>query len=62
MGMFCFQCEQTARSTGCTAHGVCGKDPETAALLDLLLHVAKGVSQYAHCARQLGARDRKSVV
>ncbi len=57
MGMFCFQCEQTARSTGCTAHGVCGKDPETAALQDLLVHVAKGVSQYAHCARQLGASD-----
>ena len=30
--MFCYQCEQTARSTGCTAHGVCGKDPQTAAL------------------------------
>ena len=36
MSMFCFQCEQTAHSTGCTAHGVCGKDPETASLQDLL--------------------------
>ncbi len=57
MGMFCYQCEQTARSTGCTAYGVCGKDPETAALQDLLVHVTKGVGQYAHSARQLGARD-----
>ncbi len=57
MGMFCYQCEQTARSTGCTSYGVCGKDPETSALQDLLVHLAKGISQYAHSARQLGARD-----
>lgn len=57
MSMFCYQCEQTAQSTGCTAHGVCGKDPETAALQDLLVHVAKGISQYAHCARQQGVKD-----
>ena len=56
--MFCYQCEQTARSTGCTAHGVCGKDPETAALQDLLIHMTEGLAQYAHRARQLGARDR----
>ncbi|MCK5862160.1 MAG: hydroxylamine reductase, partial [Candidatus Hydrogenedentes bacterium] len=49
--------EQTAHSTGCTAHGVCGKDPETAALQDLLIHTAKGVSQYAHAARQLGVTN-----
>lgn len=54
MNMFCYQCEQTAKGTGCTAHGVCGKDPETAALQDLLIHVAEGVSQYAHRARPLG--------
>ena len=28
--MFCFQCEQTAKGTGCTKIGVCGKKPETA--------------------------------
>ena len=54
MNMFCYQCEQTAQGTGCTAHGVCGKDPETAALQDLAIHVAQGVSQYAHRARKLG--------
>jgi len=57
--MFCYQCEQTAKGTGCTAFGVCGKDPETAALQDLLVHAAKGVSMYAHRARGLGARDRE---
>jgi len=56
--MFCYQCEQTARGTGCTAFGVCGKDPETAALQDLLIHAVKGISMYARRARQLGAVDR----
>jgi len=57
MSMFCYQCEQTAKGEGCTAHGVCGKDPETAALQDLLIHVAKGLSMYARRARQLGIAD-----
>ena len=57
MTMFCYQCEQTAKGTGCTAFGVCGKDPESATLQDLLVHAAKGVSMYAHRARQLGASD-----
>jgi hydroxylamine reductase len=52
--MFCYQCEQTAKGTGCTAYGACGKDPETAALQDLLIYTAEGVAQYAHRARQLG--------
>ncbi|NLZ03279.1 MAG: hydroxylamine reductase [Pirellulaceae bacterium] len=56
--MFCYQCEQTAKGAGCTAHGVCGKDPETAALQDLVIHVAEGVSQYAHRARPLGVTHR----
>ena len=58
MSMFCYQCEQTARGTGCTAHGVCGKDLETAALQDLAIHIAEGVSQYAHRARPLGVTHR----
>ncbi|HOI53651.1 MAG TPA: hydroxylamine reductase [Phycisphaerae bacterium] len=58
--MFCYQCEQTAKGTGCTAHGVCGKDPETAALQDLLIHTAEGISQYAHRARRLGAVHRSA--
>jgi hydroxylamine reductase len=56
--MFCYQCEQTYRSSGCVDTGVCGKDPQTASLQDLLVHAAKGISQYAHRARQLGAQDR----
>jgi len=59
MNMFCYQCEQTAQGTGCTAHGVCGKDPETAALQDLLVYAVKDIARYAHRARQLGAKDRE---
>ena len=55
--MFCYQCEQTAHGTACTEIGVCGKTDDVAALQDLLVHAAKGVSQYAHRAAQLGARD-----
>jgi hydroxylamine reductase len=55
--MFCYQCEQAAQCSGCTAVGVCGKDPQTAALQDLVVHAVKGLAQYAHRARQLGATD-----
>ena len=34
MSMFCYQCEQTAKGTGCTTVGVCGKDSTTATLQD----------------------------
>ena len=55
--MFCYQCEQTAKGTGCNTFGVCGKDPRTAALQDLLVYAAKGISMYAHRAAELKASD-----
>jgi hydroxylamine reductase len=55
--MFCYQCEQTSQGQGCQTIGVCGKDENTATLQDLLIHAIKGISQYAHRARQLGAAD-----
>ena len=58
--MYCYQCEQTAKGTGCTSFGVCGKDPETAALQDLLLYLTKGISMYAHRARKLGVNDKEA--
>lgn len=58
MSMFCYQCQQTANNTGCSAFGVCGKDPGSAALQDLLVQAAKGISMYAHRARRLGISDR----
>jgi hydroxylamine reductase len=56
--MFCYQCEQAGKGTGCTTSGVCGKDAETAALQDLLVYATKGIAMYGHRARQLGAKDR----
>jgi len=60
--MFCYQCEQTAKGTGCTSFGVCGKDPETAALQDLLIWGAKGIAQYGYRARELGSSDHEADV
>jgi len=57
--MFCYQCEQTAKGTGCTVAGVCGKSPEVSDMQDLLIHITKGISVYAHRARQLGAKDHE---
>jgi len=55
--MYCYQCEQTKNGTGCTEHGVCGKDPISAALQDLLIHITKGIGAYAYRARKLAAFD-----
>ncbi len=60
--MFCYQCEQTAKGEGCTVRGVCGKDPDTAAMQDLLVYALKGLSMYAHRARQLGVKDHEADV
>ena len=46
--MFCFQCQETAKGTGCTIKGVCGKQPETARWQDLLLSVVRGVGTIQH--------------
>ena len=45
MSMFCFQCQETARGTGCEVRGVCGKTEEVAKLQDLLIYTLKGVSE-----------------
>lgn len=55
--MFCYQCEQTFRGIGCVDDGVCGKDPVTADLQDVLIHGLKGVAMYADRANKLGATD-----
>jgi len=55
--MFCFQCEQTAKGQGCTNIGVCGKQPDTAALQDLLIYTLKGLSLVALKGHSMGIRD-----
>lgn len=57
--MFCYQCEQAAKGVGCTVQGVCGKNPEVAALQDLLIYSLQGLSQVAVAGRQVGVNDRE---
>jgi len=52
--MFCYQCQETAKNTGCTIKGVCGKSEETANLQDLLIFALKGLSVYGEKANELG--------
>ena len=58
--MFCYQCEQTAKGEGCTKIGVCGKQPDVAALQDLLNYVIKGLSQVAVEGRRVGVNDQET--
>jgi hydroxylamine reductase len=55
--MFCNQCEQTAKGTGCTKIGVCGKTDEVAALQDLLTYAIQGLSLVANEGRKNGVVD-----
>ncbi|MFL8672664.1 hydroxylamine reductase [Clostridioides sp. GD02377] len=45
MSMFCYQCQETAKGTGCEIRGVCGKSEEVAKLQDLLVYVTKNISE-----------------
>lgn len=59
--MFCFQCQETAKGTGCTVRGVCGKLPETSRWMDLLLSVVRGVGTIYHSFLESGAEDDVTV-
>lgn len=55
--MFCYQCEETVKGTGCTIKGVCGKEDETAAYQDVLIHICKGISVRNLAAMEKGNGD-----
>jgi len=59
MSMFCYQCQETAKGTGCTVRGVCGKTDDLANMQDLLIFVLKGISIYSTKARELGIENAK---
>jgi len=59
MSMFCFQCQETAKSTGCTKIGVCGKNESTSNLQDLLIFVLKGIAIYDLKLKEKGVREPK---
>ncbi len=59
--MFCYQCQETAKCSGCTISGVCGKKPEVARMQDLLIYVTKGLSAVTTRLREEGTAVDKKV-
>ncbi|MDP4224674.1 MAG: hydroxylamine reductase [Bacteroidota bacterium] len=63
--MFCNQCQETAKNTGCTVNGVCGKKESLANLQDLLIFSCQGLAFMTSAARKKGidtARESRQVV
>ncbi len=58
MSMFCYQCQETAKNSGCTLKGVCGKEESTSHLQDVLIYALKGISIYGEKAAEKGAIER----
>ncbi len=56
--MFCYQCQEAAKGEGCTIRGTCGKTPDLAVLLDLLVFTSKGVSLVANALGKQGYHTR----
>ena len=54
MSMFCFQCQEAAKGTGCTIKGVCGKSEDVANLQDLLVYTLKGIAVFSQALRAAG--------
>ena len=59
--MFCFQCQETAKGTGCTIQGVCGKTADTSMWQDLLLSVVRGIGAIDHCLKKAGKESLPAV-
>ncbi|MGH4051466.1 MAG: hydroxylamine reductase [Clostridium sp.] len=59
MGMFCYQCQEASKGTGCTIRGVCGKTDDVANMQDLLIYMLKGMSIYSTKARELGIENKE---
>jgi len=57
MGMFCYQCQEAAKNTGCTIKGVCGKNESTAGLQDLLIYNLKGIALFGERLYKNGKLD-----
>ncbi|MHB1653276.1 MAG: hydroxylamine reductase [Desulfitobacteriaceae bacterium] len=54
MSMFCYQCQETSKGSGCTLKGVCGKTEDVSNLQDVLIYVLKGISLYTNQAAEMG--------
>lgn len=60
MGMFCYQCQETAKGTGCTIRGVCGKTEKVANLQDLMIYALKGMAIFQQKGLEKGIRFPKA--
>ncbi|KRQ86183.1 Hydroxylamine reductase [Caloramator mitchellensis] len=56
MSMFCYQCQEAAKGTGCSLRGVCGKTDDVAIMQDLLMYTLKGISLYNLKAKENGVQ------
>jgi len=59
--MFCYQCQEAAKGTGCTIKGVCGKTDDLANMMDLLMHLLKGISVYSVELREKAGYENPTV-
>lgn len=59
MSMFCYQCQEASKGIACEITGICGKNPEVAAIQDMLIYVAKGISVYGDAAFKKGVRNKE---
>jgi len=60
MNMFCYQCQEAAKGSGCEVKGICGKTPEVSALQDLLIYQIKGLSHYTKALRMLDIESEEA--
>ncbi len=60
MSMFCYQCQEAAKGTGCEIKGVCGKTSDVANLQDLLMYTTKGVAVLSQLADEKGVALEKA--
>ena len=60
MSMFCYQCQETAKGTGCTLRGVCGKTENVANLQNLLVYTLKGIALIAQKGLKVGIKFPKA--
>ncbi|TCO71839.1 hydroxylamine reductase [Marinisporobacter balticus] len=60
MRMFCYQCQEAAKGTGCTIKGVCGKPEEVANLQDLMIYTLKGISVVAQEGAKADIKFKKA--
>jgi hydroxylamine reductase len=58
--MFCFQCQETAKNSGGTVKGVCGKPEDTANLQDLLIYALRGIAVYGEKSKELGISNKEN--